>query len=199
MTPMELLLSRASCDSLAEPAPKGEALARILSTALRAPDHGKLRPSRFVAIHGAHRAVLAELIVAGMIARDPEVPNKKIEKRRNRFSNTPLTLALGMHLRPDDKIPLWEQEMTVAAGVMNVLNALHAEGFGGMWVSGDMCEDPAVARALGFDAPHRLAGFLFVGTPEHGTPHAKRPDIEGFMATWDGTPPRFGIDARRED
>ncbi|MBS4074762.1 nitroreductase [Ameyamaea chiangmaiensis] len=199
MTPIDMLLSRASTDALAEPAPEGATLDRILATGLRAPDHGKLRPWRYVVVRGPHRAVLAELIVAGMLARDPDVASKKIDKRRNRFSTMPMTIALGMHLRPDDKIPLWEQDMAVAAGAMNVLNALHAEGFGGVWVSGDMVEDPAVAGALGFHAPHRLAGFLFVGTPD-GKPHApKRPDIADYRAIWDGTPPVFGADIPRKE
>lgn len=44
MTPMEMLLSRASTDHLAEPAPSAAQLSEILAAAMRAPDHGKPAP-----------------------------------------------------------------------------------------------------------------------------------------------------------
>ncbi|MBS0999782.1 nitroreductase [Acetobacter persici] len=194
MTPMDMLLTRASCDHLADPAPSETQLAEILATAMRAPDHGKLRPWRYVIIQGEARPVMAERIIASMKRLDAEAPEFKIEKRRKRFSTMPLILALGMHLRPDHKIPLWEQEMAVAAATMNVLNALHATGFGGVWVSGDVVEDPVLAEEIGFPAPHRLAGFLFIGTPQGDLPTPKRPDPADFTATWTGKPVTFATD-----
>ncbi|MCP1269496.1 nitroreductase family protein [Acetobacter cerevisiae] len=194
MTPMDMLLTRASTDHLAEPAPSDAQLSEILAAAMRAPDHGKLRPWRYVVIRDEARPVLAERIVASMKRMDAEAPEFKIEKRRKRFSTMPLILALGMHLRPDHKIPLWEQEMAVAAAAMNVLNALHATGFGGVWVSGDVVDDRVLAAELGLPAPHRLAGFLFIGTPE-GEQHApKRPDPAEFTASWTGKPVQFAAD-----
>ncbi|MBB2199424.1 MAG: nitroreductase [Gluconacetobacter sp.] len=194
MAVLDSLLSRFSTDALSDPAPEGSVLEDILSTAMRAPDHGRLRPWRYVLIRGEARSKLAELVVAGMLARDPDVPVAKIEKRRGRFSTMPLTIALGMHLRPEDKIPLIEQEMAVAAAAMNILNALHATGFGGVWVTGDMAVDPALASALGFDAPHRLAGFLFVGTPDPNRAIPSRRPVEGYVAEWHGAPVTFGAD-----
>ena len=194
MAVLDSLLSRFSTDALSDPAPEGSVLEDILSTAMRAPDHGRLRPWRYVLIRGEARSKLAELVVAGMLARDPDVPAAKIEKRRERFSTMPLTIALGMHLRPEDKIPLIEQEMAVAAAAMNILNALHATGFSGVWVTGDMAVDPALASALGFDAPHRLAGFLFVGTPDPTRAIPSRRPVEGYVAEWHGAPVTFGAD-----
>ncbi|MBS0980223.1 MULTISPECIES: nitroreductase [Acetobacter] len=197
MTPMEMLLNRASQDSLTAPAPSASELSDILATAMRAPDHGKLRPWRYVIIEGEARPLAAERIVASMLRLDAHAPQAKIDKRRDRFSNMPMIIALGMHLRPDNKIPLWEQEMTVAAGAMNILNALSATGFGGVWVSGDITEDPVLAAEIGFEAPHKLAGFLFVGTPAgQNTPSPRRPDPEQFTARWLGSPVTFTADRK---
>jgi len=190
---LDLLLTRASCDSLVEPAPKGEQLEAILAAAMRAPDHGKLRPWRYAIIKGKHREAFVDLVVRGMMTRDPDVPEKKLEKRRRRFGETPMTIALGMHVRPDNKIPVWEQEAAVSAAAMNVLNALHFSGFGGVWVSGDVAKDPAVAAALGFERPHKLLGFLFVGTPEKPA-SGKRGDITDYTGIWRGEPLQFGVD-----
>ena len=49
---VELLLSRHSVNLLQEPAPDGAELDLILDAGLRAPDHGRLRPWRFVLIRG---------------------------------------------------------------------------------------------------------------------------------------------------
>lgn len=195
MTSLDLLLSRFSTDALVEPAPAGAVLESILSTAMRAPDHGKLRPWRYAIVQGDARRALAERVVASMKRLDPEVPQAKVEKRLSRFSTMPMTIVLGMHLRPEHKIPLLEQELAVGAAAMNVLNALHATGFGGVWVSGDVAYDPELAAELGFPAPHRLAGFLFVGTPQAGATGPKRRPVDDYVAQWTGAPVRFGADA----
>ncbi|MFT9400649.1 nitroreductase [Acetobacter sp.] len=194
MTPMDMLLSRASVDTLIEPAPSADQLSEVLAAAMRAPDHGKLRPWRYIVIEGDARSLAAEHVVASMLRLDANAPEFKLNKRRQRFSTMPLVIALGMHLRPDHKIPLWEQEMAVAAATMNILNALHAKGFGGIWVSGDITEDPVLAAELGLPAPHKLAGFLFVGTPAERCEPPRRPEPEQFTAYWTGKPVSFSAD-----
>ncbi|MCX8667482.1 nitroreductase [Acetobacteraceae bacterium B3987] len=200
VSPLNVLLDRSSTGDLVAPAPQGDVLARILSAGLRAPDHGHLCPWRYVVITGDARSVFAEHVVAAVARQEPEAPEKKREKRRKRFSETPMIIALGMHLRPEHKVPVMEQEMAVAAGTMNVLNALHMEGFGGVWVSGAFCEDRSLLSQLGLEAPHRLAGFLLVGTPEKPDRSHARPDIGDYMAFWDGRSPiAFGADDRRKE
>ena len=198
VSPLEALLGRSSTGDLVAPAPQGEVLARILSAGLRAPDHGHLCPWRYVVIAGEARPAFAGHVVAAVGRQEPDAPEKKREKRRRRFSETPMIIALGMHLRPEHKVPVMEQEMAVAAGAMNVLNALHMEGFGGVWVSGKFCEDRSLLSQLGLEAPHRLAGFLLVGTPETQDRPAKRPEIGDYMAFWNGQEPvAFRADDRR--
>lgn len=77
MTPMDMLLSRASTDHLKPPAPSEAQMAEILATAMRAPDHGKLRPWRYVIVKDTARLLLAERIVASMVRMDPDVPEFK--------------------------------------------------------------------------------------------------------------------------
>lgn len=191
---MEVLLSRASTDRLIAPAPKGAALMQILSTSLRAPDHGRMRPWRFVTVTGKHRAAFADLLVAAMRRTDPEVKSSKLEKKRARYAEVPMTIILGMDLHPDAKIPVDEQVMAVAAGAMNVLNALHAEGFGGMWVSGAFQNDDTFRKMLGFTREQKIAGFLQVGTVEGRAVKTDRPDINLYHARWKGDPVAFGAD-----
>ena len=52
MSTLDTLLNRNSHPRLTEPGPDADQLQTILQAALRAPDHGRLRPWRFVVISG---------------------------------------------------------------------------------------------------------------------------------------------------
>ena len=167
-----------------------EELEQILQAGLRAPDHGKLRPWRFVLIRGAARARWAETIVGALLAREPEAPEAAIQKQRNRALNTPLIIALGARLRPGHKIPEIEQMLSVGAATMNMLNAAHALGYGAVWLTGANAYDPAVVEALGLEATDKLAGFLFVGTPKSAPLPLRRPEVAEHVTEWAGAPVR---------
>ncbi len=191
MSALDQLLDRVSISSLQEPAPSGALLDRILETALRAPDHGRLAPWRFVLIRGPARAALAEVVAQALQARDPAAPTALIDKQKAKFLRAPLIIALGAHVRPAHKIPEVEQLMSVAAATMNLLNALHGEGFGAIWVTGANSYDRQVQAALGITAPDTLAGFLFVGTPAQPALPVRRPRLDEHVREWDGQPVRW--------
>ncbi len=179
-----MLLSRVSVSRLVDPAPAGAVLDRILEAGLRAPDHGRLAPWRYVLIRGPARARLADLVEAALRARDPEAPSAFIDKQRGKFLRPPLTIALGARIRTDHKVPPSEQMLAVGAGAMNLLNAIHACGFGAIWVTGANAYDPMVQAGLGFAPPDTLAGFLFVGTPADGLPEVARPVLADHVSEW---------------
>lgn len=191
MHELDRLLDRVSVSALQEPAPDGPVLDRILETGLRAPDHGRLKPWRFVLVRGEARAVLAEVVAQALLRRDPEATPPMIDKQRGKFMRAPLVIALGVHVRTGHKVPEVEQLMSVAAAAMNLLNAIHAEGFGGIWVTGANAYDPSVQASLGFNAPDTLAGFLFVGTTRTPTGLVRRPVLADHVAEWTGSPIRW--------
>src|SRR3954470_21054651 len=188
MTTLDTLLTRTSISELAEPAPDGSELDLILQAGLRAPDHGKLRPWRFVLIRGAARQAWADTIVAALLAREPDAPEAVIAKQRNRVLNAPLIIALGVKLRLGHKIPEIEQMLSVGAGAMNMLNAAHALGYGAVWLTGANAFDPRVVEALGLEATDKLAGFLFVGTPRSAPLATRRPVLAEHVTEWKGVP-----------
>ena len=184
-TALHLLLNRQSSGALVEPAPSGADLDLILEAALRAPDHGRLRPWRFVIIRGEARTKWAERVAEAIKQRDPENAEAMIEKYRAWVQRTPLIVALGAEIQANHKIPEIEQLLSAGAAAMNMLNAAHFLGYAGMWVTGLNSYDPNVALALGFEAPSRLVGFLAVGTPRPG-PTFERPAREGHVREWIG-------------
>jgi nitroreductase len=186
MDTLDTLLSRASASALREPAPVGHELEQVLQAGLRAPDHGRLRPWHFVLIRGAARATWAATILAAMRARDPKMPQPLLDRQQARLTSTPLIIALGVRLQTGHKIPEIEQTLSVGAAAMNMLNALHALGFGGLWVSGPNSYDPAIVAALGLAPTDRLAGFLYVGTPADPRPQLRHPALAEHVSEWTG-------------
>lgn len=141
-------------------------------------------------IRGNARLAWAETIVAALKAREPSAPEAVVHKQRNRVLNAPLIIALGARLHHGHKIPEIEQMLSLGAAAMNMLNAVHALGYGGVWLTGANAFDPRVVTALGLEETDKLAGFLFVGTPK-GTPLAmRRPAVADHVMEWQGEPVR---------
>ncbi len=186
MTPLDSLLSRASTAQLVDPAPEGATLDRILQAGLRAPDHGHLRPWQFVLIRGTARDAMADIVTTALKRRDPEVADMLVERQRGRILGTPLIIAVGAKIRSDHKIPASEQFLSAGAAAMNLLNAAHAAGFGGIWLTGANCYDPMVIEALGFAPPDQLIGFLFLGTPAEAPRIPTLPDPSRHVVEWTG-------------
>ncbi|MBY0334141.1 MAG: nitroreductase [Acetobacteraceae bacterium] len=180
------LLARASVPprQLGEPGPDPAALDRAVAAALCAPDHGGLRPWRFVFVAGAARVALGEVLAASLARREPATPPERLDLERAKPLRAPLVIAAGAALRHDHKIPVWEQEASAAAGTMNLLNALDAQGYGAIWLSSAALRDPAVKLALGFAETDALLGWIYVGTPMVDRPRPARTDPSPHRRWW---------------
>jgi nitroreductase len=185
---IDTLLSRHSVPALQlrEPGPSQQQIDAAIDAALRAPDHGGLRPWRFVLIHGAARARLSELLVQRLQQREPATPPGKLEKARTMPLTAPLVIAVGAQLRQDHKVPEVEQLLAVGAGVMNLLNTFHAQGYGAIWLTGGNAYDPQIAGALGFGPHERCFGFIYVGSKPLEVLQPRRPDRTAFVREWSG-------------
>jgi nitroreductase len=181
---LEALLSRISVSSLRNPAPNGNDLDLILRSGLRAPDHGGLRPWRFVLIRGAAREVFADTIISTLKLHESGAPRPWIARKRSRLVNAPLIIALGVRLQLGQPVPEIEQMLSVGAATMNMLNAVHALGYGGIWITEAMTYDSRSLAVLGLGASDKLVGFLLIGTPtdEPRIPH--RPDVANHVTEW---------------
>ena len=181
---LNMLMTRQSHWPLAEPAPDDSQLQQIFDAALRAPDHGALRPWRFVLIRGDARQKLGELLVDLACARAPGEPRSAHEHRGRRALAAPVVIALVVSLTRETKVPEVEQLLCVGAAAMNMLNAIHALGFGGFWATGPDSYEQQMHRALGLTERDRLLGFLFVGTPVDGARAVERPSSDRYVTEW---------------
>jgi nitroreductase len=187
---LEALLSRRSIPALqlSEPGPTPEEIATAVDVALCAPDHSALRPLRMVLIQGDARARLSDLLTRRMVEREPPAPAGKVDKTRRMLAIAPLVIAVGAHVAASPKVPEIEQLFSAAAGVMNLLNAFHALGYGAIWLTGPNAYDPKVAEALQFAADERCLGFLYVGSvaSSNKSPAPRRLEHAGAVRDWAG-------------
>jgi len=187
MDAMELLLGRRSNPKLADPAPDGPVLDRILQAALAAPDHGALRTTRILTIRGAARERLGEAIAEMVRRKDPGADDETLSRARRKPLRAPLLLAVAARPVPDHpKVPVIEQVLSAGTAAHALLLAVQAEGFAGIWRTGEPAYDPGVKEALGLRGDDELVAFLYVGTPTVPAPTAPRPALDEVVSAWEG-------------
>jgi nitroreductase len=169
---------------LGAPAPDEATLLRMLESAVRVPDHGKLVPFRFLRLRGDARLALGEFLAQRSRERNQDAPSTVIEKDRQRFSHAPLIITVVARLTPNPKVPEWEQLLTSGCVCFALLQAAQAFGFGAQWLTAWMAEDREVARHLGLAENERIAGFIHIGTPKLEVPERDRPDPSTLLQDW---------------
>lgn len=187
MTPSDAALAaldaRRSVPSrlLGAPGPSDDQLLRLLASAVRVPDHGKLVPWRFLRIAGDTRRQLGELLAARARERDPEAPDPAVEKDRLRFSFAPTILAVIARTTVPHKVPEIEQLLSGGAVCFALLQAAQALGFGAQWLTGWPAYDEVVLARLGVGANERILGFVHIGTAAEDAPERVRPDPASLL------------------
>ena len=164
MDALELLITRRSASRLVEPAPVGEQLQNILRAGMRAPDHKSLQPWQFFVIEGEGRERFSAVLEKGAIAAGSD--EKAQEKARSAPFRAPLIITVVAKCEENDKVPLWEQEMSAGCAVMAMQMAAIAQGFGGIWRSGALTESAVVREAFDCRPQDKIVGFLYLGTPQ---------------------------------
>lgn len=163
MDAIEALNTRATAKTYGETAPNKEQLAIVLQAAVRAPDHGRLRPWRFMLIEGNQRRKFGDLLADAATRRTPGLSAGELQRERDKAMRAPLIIIVACRIVPGTKIPVIEQILAAGAAAQNMLLALHSMGFASAWKTGDAAYDPEVKRALGFAADDHLVGFVFTG------------------------------------
>ncbi len=174
MQAIDLLLQRQSARTLTEPAPTAAALDLMFASAARAPDHGKLRPWRFVVIDSEARAAFGDLLAAHLRRTHPAVGSEALQRERQKAFRAPTIIVVAAHTSPGVKIPVIEQLLSAGAAAQALLLAAVALGFNGVWKTGAPAYDETVRAALGLEPSDVIVGFLYVGS-EAPAPAAAAP------------------------
>jgi nitroreductase len=157
--------TRASAAKLTQPGPTPTQLADILEAAGRAPDHGRLKPWRFITVDAGLRERFATAAAAAKRVRIPAMSEEQFVAEREKLMRSPTIVVVACVVRREQtKIPEIEQVVAAAAAAQNLFLAAHDLGFGVMWKTGAAAYDPAVKAELGLGADDHIVGIMHLGT-----------------------------------
>ncbi|HLR17935.1 MAG TPA: nitroreductase [Alcanivoracaceae bacterium] len=165
MNAIEAIQQRVSIGVLGDPAPSEEQVEALLAAAVRAPDHGVLRPWRFLILTGKQREQLGNIFVSALRQSNPDLSEQEAERAACRPLRAPMLMVAVAEVEEGHRIPVIDQILATGAAVQNIMVAAHAMGIGAMWRTGDMAQNVHVKEALGFAAKDEIVGFLYLGTP----------------------------------
>lgn len=186
MDALDALLNRVSVPRLVDPAPDAAQRELLFRAALRAPDHGQLRPWRFLTVEGDARTRMGELFAEALRVTDAEVADEALTKARGMPLRAPLLVVVIARTQTHPKVPESEQVIAVGCAAHGILLAAHAQGIGAVWRTGDMAYNGHVAKGLGLAADEQIIAYLYLGTPERELRRAPELAVDDFVSAWNG-------------
>jgi nitroreductase len=156
--------TRTSAARLAEPGPSPEELDRLLQAAGRAPDHGRLKPWRFIVLTDTLREAFTAAAAEAKLARLPAMTAEQLAAEREKMNRSPTIVVIGCAVnRTQTKIPEIEQVIAVGAAAQNLFLAAHDMGYGVMWKTGAAAYDPAVKATVGLRPDDHIVAIMHLG------------------------------------
>jgi nitroreductase len=186
-SPFALLRTRRSSRprDLVVPGPDAAELQLIVEIAARTPDHGKLHPWRFVHVAREQRPAFAELLNRAYRIDNPTPARLELEAVDRLAHQAPELIVALFSPRTPSKIPVWEQELSCGAAIMNLIHAAHALGYSAGWITGWAAYSQEVRAAFAAEE-ERIAGLVYLGTPGCQMEERPRPPLEDVFSPWSG-------------
>ncbi|MCC5871590.1 MAG: nitroreductase [Gammaproteobacteria bacterium] len=189
MAVLDLLMGRRSVTPrlLTDPGPSDADLRKLLEAACRSPDHGALRPWRFITVRGDARIRLGEVFARARAQRDSNATEADLESERRKPLRAPLIIAVAAVVTTDHRsVRVIDQVLSAGCAAHAILLGGQALGYGGIWLTGSNCHDPNVKSALGLRAEDSIVGYLYLGTLFQEPPSRERPDPDALTVAWSG-------------
>ena len=186
MDAIEALMTRTTVGQLVEPAPDGAVLQAILQAGLRAPDHGRLRPWKFMVVRGEARKALGEVLAGSLRHRMGGAADAQVQRERQKPLRAPLIVVVAALVSEGSSIPTIEQVLSAGAAAENILVAAHALGYAAAWKTGDAAYDADVKAAFGLRPQDAIVGFLYLGSPAKPAARPAPVDVAAHVQEWRG-------------
>lgn len=168
---IDLMLGRRHAAVFVGPEPDEQQLRLILQSGTTGPDHGGIRPWRFVVIRGDARHRFGEALAQSALAFKPNLPQSFYDKARGKATIAPLLIALIASPNPKRNVPVWEQTASAACTGFGMIVAANALGLAAIWKSAPYVDQEPVRACLELGPDEQLLGWVNVGHhPEDAAP-----------------------------
>lgn len=174
---------RQSIGQLIEPAPNAEQLEKAFQAALTAPDHHRIKPTRFVVIPDHQREAFG-LLLSEALADLGETQSPQLERVKHHPFRAPLLVLALTTLQDHPKVPHFEQILSTGAAIQNLLLSLQAQGFATMWRSGAVVESTYFKHVLGMKENDLISGILYIGTAAKTIAPREAIHTSDFVTEW---------------
>lgn len=174
---------RQSIGHLTEPAPNSEQLKLAFNAALTAPDHHRLKPTKFIVVEADQREAFG-LLLASAVADLGEMDPVQVERVKHHPFRAPLLVLAVTRFHDHPKVPFFEQTLSTGAAIQNFLLSVQAQGFATMWRSGAVVESNVLKRQLGLNDRDLISGIIYIGTAVKAIPPRIHVDCAEYVSKW---------------
>jgi len=178
------ILNRNSPRELSKPHPSKEEMEIIYQAALRAPDHAWQRPSRFIQVTGQGLEKLSAVFVDYAKENIEGVTDETLQKYKEAPFRAPMIIILISEIKNHPKVPEIEQMLSTAAAAENILLALNALNYAGMWRTGVFALNEKISKYLELENNQKVIGYLYVGTATGKQKKIPEMDTSEFVTQW---------------
>ena len=185
METLEAIQTRNSVPLLTDPAPTSEEMSEVYKGALRAPDHARLRPWKFIEVTGDSRDKLAKIFIDTANALNSDLSENEISKLEKAPHRAPMVIILAANIKEHPKVPEIEQIISLGAAAQNILLGIHEIGYSAVWRTGNMAFNPEITKFLGLEENFKIIGYLYVGTSTGKEKPIPELEIQDFLEVWD--------------
>ena len=150
---------------LATPGPDAAQLQQILGAAASAPDHGQVRPWRFVLVPDNARAALAQVFGNALSERDPQAAPEQVVQAQEKAHRSPCLMLVVVNSNcGDPEIDLAERLISTGCAVQNMLLVATALGYGSALTSGKALKSSGLRSLFGLGEGEHGLCFISLGT-----------------------------------
>jgi nitroreductase len=186
---------------LIEPAPSAQQLQDILGAAAAAPDHGQLRPWRFVIVPVTQRERLADVFGQALLDRDPQATLAQVENAREKAHRAPFLLLVIARLTQqpaptgvapgrgaqhpqalEAEVNDAERLVSLGCAIQNMLLSAHAAGFGTGVTSGQALASARLRALFELRENERAVCCINIGTVAKHKPAPLRPQVMDYVS-----------------
>jgi nitroreductase len=173
------LYGRRTAPSRSGSPPSTAQVIALLEAAAAVPDHGYVRPWRFVVVSEPARERLADALAADAIAAtgDPAAG----ERARQKAFAAPCLIVLVASPKMGSPVPAWEQLASAACTGYAIVLAAHGLGLGAIWKSTTFRDGPELRSFCHCSEHEQLLGWVLVGSRDE-TSRPKRTERPSFDA-----------------
>jgi len=175
---VRLIQSRRSIGNLNKPMPNKEELSIILETALTAPDHKKLVPYQISILTEDNLDKFGDVLLkAGKekaIKENKTLDEIAEKKLSNMPKRAPMIITVATNFKQHDKVPEFEQLLSVGAVIQNILLILESMGYKSIWRTGDLANEKLVKEFFKVSDDNIICGFIYIGSSDIVLPNREK-------------------------